>query len=132
VRLGREDSSQVNAYSHELFYARCQERKRRGVVVLNLQPGEHTELEGSMKGLIQNRFFKFIERKFIYFAIPLALIAFVSKPVVHLRKPGAILSLTWSSTVDLSGPFPNRRSVGLRMVGDAHPTKTSPSLRKPL
>ena len=104
------------------------------IIELDLQLGEHAEFEGRMKPLIQNRFFRFFELKFYYLATPLAIIAYVSKPVMHFieenlkyeflaiaflsmfgflasfprlfsRKPGAMLSLTRAATVDVSEPL---------------------------
>jgi hypothetical protein len=71
----------VSSGPHEVFLR--VDRLTSDIVELDLQPGEHAELEGSQKRLIQNRFFQFFERKLIYFIIPLALVAYVSKPVVH-------------------------------------------------
>jgi hypothetical protein len=101
------------------------------IIRLDLQPGEHVRLVCGYKDLVQGRFFKAIEGKFLYFVLPFALVAYVSKDVVHFierhlrveflavvflfclgillglprlfsRKPGAMLSLAWDEAEDAS------------------------------
>ena len=53
------------------------------IVRIDLPEGESIRLACGMKPLITNRFFRIFEKKFLYFATPLALIAFAIPGVVQ-------------------------------------------------
>ena len=124
VRVGDSTTLVLSDGRHSIFIrAECW---TSDIIELDLQRGEHVQLISAFKTLMHGRFFGAIERKVLYFVMPLALIAYASKDVVHFierhlkveflavtflfclgvflnlprlfsRRPGAMLSLEWEN-----------------------------------